>query len=322
MIRKLLFVAAAALLGTGAIAQSPPPPKLLVVISVDGLSSGLFAQYRPQFTGGLARLASGTVFPGASDAGAVGRPLGALMKGHWPASRDVAIAGGQQAAKRIGGAGADQQWYWSGARFKSDLAATREPRTVAKVNALIGAALAQPRPGLQPTAFCRSKAKPGGRQLARAAGDATALAASPELDGDTLALAAGLVDELRLGRGSDPDTLAVDLSATANVAQGYGADSEEMCLQVTELDREIGDFLAFLDSRGIDYAVAVAGRATGATQHAVPILFWRPGFRGATNTASASTADIAPTLGALVALPVSSGAGHCLEGIPASCAPR
>ena len=38
------------------------PPKLLVVISVDQFSADLFDQYRPQFTGGLARLASGTVF--------------------------------------------------------------------------------------------------------------------------------------------------------------------------------------------------------------------------------------------------------------------
>jgi len=39
-----------------------PPPKLLVVISVDQFSADLFDEYRPQFTGGLARLASGTTF--------------------------------------------------------------------------------------------------------------------------------------------------------------------------------------------------------------------------------------------------------------------
>lgn len=42
----------------------PPaaPPRLFVVISVDQLSADLFDEYRPQFTGGLARLASGTAF--------------------------------------------------------------------------------------------------------------------------------------------------------------------------------------------------------------------------------------------------------------------
>ena len=42
------------------------------------------------------------------------------------------------------------------------------------------------------------------------------------------------------------------MSATATAPEG-----EEMCLQLPELDRELGDFLAFLDGRGIDYAVAL-----------------------------------------------------------------
>jgi predicted AlkP superfamily pyrophosphatase or phosphodiesterase len=37
-------------------------PRLIVVISIDQLSADLFDEYRPQFTGGLARLASGTAF--------------------------------------------------------------------------------------------------------------------------------------------------------------------------------------------------------------------------------------------------------------------
>ena len=40
----------------------PGAPRLLVVISVDQLSADLFDEYRPHFTGGLARLSSGTVF--------------------------------------------------------------------------------------------------------------------------------------------------------------------------------------------------------------------------------------------------------------------
>ena len=45
-----------------AAAQPTSPPKLLVVISVDQFSADLFDEYRPQFTGGLARLARGAVF--------------------------------------------------------------------------------------------------------------------------------------------------------------------------------------------------------------------------------------------------------------------
>ena len=136
-----------------------------------------------------------------------------------------------------------------------------------KVNAAVAAALAQPRAPLEPTPFCQAKArdvaiegggKPvGSGRLARAAGDRGAFRASPEIDGDTLALAAGLVDEMKLGRGTDPDLLAISLSATDYVGHAYGTEGEEMCLQLTELDREIGDFLKVLDSRGIDYAVAL-----------------------------------------------------------------
>src|SRR4029079_9700475 len=64
--RKLIVaVAAAAFLATQSTAQAPQPakpPRLLVVIAVDQFSANLFDEYRPQFTGGFARLASGTVF--------------------------------------------------------------------------------------------------------------------------------------------------------------------------------------------------------------------------------------------------------------------
>src|SRR5690242_6529304 len=60
--RKLLMAAAAALFATQSAAQTPARPKLLVVISVDQFSANLWDEYRPHFTGGFARIASGTVF--------------------------------------------------------------------------------------------------------------------------------------------------------------------------------------------------------------------------------------------------------------------
>jgi len=45
------------------VTAATPVPKLVVVISVDQFSADLFAEYRSHFTGGLARLASGIVFP-------------------------------------------------------------------------------------------------------------------------------------------------------------------------------------------------------------------------------------------------------------------
>jgi hypothetical protein len=93
-----------------------------------------------------------------------------------------------------------------------------------------------------------------------------------------------------------------------------------MCLQLTELDREIGDFLSLLDSRGIDYAVALEGEAAPR----VPILLWRPGFRGATVQAPVTSADLSATLAALIELPLPAGSspGRCLEGTPAFCQKR
>ena len=66
--RKFTFAAALVLAACRSSAQapaaplSPTAPKLLIVISVDQFSADLWDEYRPQFTGGFARLADGTVF--------------------------------------------------------------------------------------------------------------------------------------------------------------------------------------------------------------------------------------------------------------------
>ena len=59
---KALAGLAALAAASAAPAQAPQPPKLVVVIAVDQLSADLFDEYRGQFRGGFARLASGTVF--------------------------------------------------------------------------------------------------------------------------------------------------------------------------------------------------------------------------------------------------------------------
>jgi predicted AlkP superfamily pyrophosphatase or phosphodiesterase len=326
---KFVVAAAAALFASQAPAQAPTPPKLLVVFSIDQFSANLFDEYRPQFTAGLARLASGTVFhngyqahaltetcpghstlltgdhpartgiinnywidqsiarsdksvycaedetqPGTSSLAYKVSPkhllvptLGELMKQRWPASRNVAVSGKDRAAVMMSGHVADQRWYWNGKTFTTDIGGNPVPQVVPKFNAALAASLAQPRAGLEPPPYCQGKARAvalegGGKpvgtgQLGRAAGDLNAFRASPELDGDTLALAAGLVDEMHLGKGPAPDILSISLSATDYVGHTYGTEGEEMCLQLFELDREIGDFLTLLDSRGLDYAVVL-----------------------------------------------------------------
>ena len=66
--RKLILAGILGLLATASPAIQPrpraaqAPPRLVIAISVDQLSADLFDQYRPHFTGGLARLARGTAF--------------------------------------------------------------------------------------------------------------------------------------------------------------------------------------------------------------------------------------------------------------------
>src|SRR5690348_1693719 len=70
--RVKLLGAAAALSALPSVASAIPPlppppppqapPRLMIVMSIDQLSSNLFEAYRPLFTGGLARLSGGTVF--------------------------------------------------------------------------------------------------------------------------------------------------------------------------------------------------------------------------------------------------------------------
>ncbi len=329
--RKSIVAAVAALFASASAATPPlqPPPKLLVAISVDQFSADLWDEYRPQWTGGFARLAAGTVFhngfqshaatetcPGHSTLLTGDRPattgiianiwldqslgrsdksvycaeneqapgtsstaykvsdqhlrvptLGDRMKAVWPGSRNVAVSGKDRAAVMMSGHHPDQRWYWDGKQYSTDLAGA-VPQAVTRTNAALQQILAAPGEPLVPPPFCTAKAQPitlegsgkvvGNGTLARAAGDAAGFRASPALDGSTLALAAGLIQEMKLGRGSTPDLLSVSLSATDYIGHTYGPGGQEMCLQLLELDRELGDFFGFLDRSGIDYALVLS----------------------------------------------------------------
>ena len=193
--------------------------------------------------------------------------LGEWVKGQHRGSRNVAIAGKDRAAVMMTGHKADQRWYWANNKFVTDLKGVAAPQTLTRANEAIAKALLETRQPLQSPPLCQAKARSfpiegGGKPVgsgafARSAGDAAALRASPELDGDTLAIAAGLVDEMQLGRRAEPDVLAISLSATDYVGHSYGTEGQEMCLQLLALDRELGDFFAFLDRRGINYSVVL-----------------------------------------------------------------
>jgi len=191
--------------------------------------------------------------------------LGDRLKAVSPQSRNVAIAGKDRAAVMMGGHNVDQRWYWDGKVWSTDTGKA-PPRTIAALNQLFTARLAQPSEPLVPPAVCTGRAKPytvapgltvGNGSLQRGAGDLRFVRAHPDFDGAVLAGAAALVGELGLGKGPAADVLSVGLSATDYVGHAYGNGGQEMCLQVLSLDRELGDFLTRMDQTGVDYAVVL-----------------------------------------------------------------
>ncbi|MDQ3077433.1 MAG: alkaline phosphatase family protein [Pseudomonadota bacterium] len=190
--------------------------------------------------------------------------LGDLFKRAAPGSRNVAVAGKDRSAVMMSGHVADQRWYWDGKTFATDLKGAAIPAAVTATRTAVANAIAAERPALQMPALCQAKAglvpiagtaAVGAGAFARRAGDVRAFRNSPEFDGATLALAASLVEEMQLGRGTSTDILSVGLAGTDIIGHAYGTDGAEMCLQLFSLDRDLGDFFNYLDSKGIDYLV-------------------------------------------------------------------
>jgi predicted AlkP superfamily pyrophosphatase or phosphodiesterase len=188
--------------------------------------------------------------------------LGDYLKRADPRSKVAVAAGKDRAAIMMGGHNPDQRWWWSGKAFAGSGAPTP---AVTAIDTGVRAALAASRGALTLPPPCEplsrsipvaGGAKPvGTHRFAREAGDERAFRASPELDGATLAMAAGLREEMRLGEGPATDLLVIGLSATDHVGHSFGTQGAEMCLQLLALDRELGDFLTYLDGRGLDYLV-------------------------------------------------------------------
>ena len=312
-----------------ALAPAPPPsgpPRLILAISVDQLSADLFAQYRARFTGGLARLQQGAVFPSGYQSHAATetcpghstiltgvRParngivantwfdlgltrakkavycaedetqvaadpkdyvasaihlkvptLGDRLKAVQPGARNIAVSGKDRGALMMGGQAIDQVYWWKGTGF-STLAGRELGPSARALNAAITAELAQAAPPMALPTDCARQDRAvtagaltvGTGRFERAAGDAIRFRISPRFDALTAELAMKLVAELDLGNGAGTDVLSLGLSATDYIGHAVGTEGAEMCLQMHELDATIGALLAFLDSRGIDYAAVL-----------------------------------------------------------------
>lgn len=322
-----------------------PAPRLLVAISVDQFSADLFAQYRQHFSGGLARLLGGAVFPSAFQSHAATETcpghatlltgvhparsgiiannwydltlkradqrvycaedetdpnstpkepvvsavhmkvptLGERMKAAWPEARNVAVAGKDRAAIMMGGHLVDEIYWFEGRGFSTLSGRTMRPAALAE-NARILTLLGKGATAFSAPEWCRARARAvqagkaviGTGRFALAADAPNAFRLSPRLDAATLDLAARLVADMKLGKGAAPDMLSVSLSATDYIGHAYGHQGEEMCVQMAELDRELGAFFARLDAAGLDYVVVLTADHGGIdaperlAQQAVP----------------------------------------------------
>ena len=309
------------------------PPRLIVAISVDQYSADLFAQYRPHFRYGLARLEQGAVFPSGYQSHAAtetcpghstlltgdhpartgiiannwyepGGPrgtkpiycaeddrnpastsrnpvvsayhlkvptLGEYMKTADPRSRNVAISAKDRAVMMMGGHTIDAAYWWKGAGFVTLAGRDLAPAAVTE-NTAVTATLKAGAPALASPAWCQptdhvvalgTKGSTGQGRFALPAMGTEAKAPdlfriSPRMDGATVDLANGLIDEMGLGKGPAPDLLSVSLSATDYIGHATGTEGVEMCIQMGELDKNIGRLLDHLDSLGIDYMVVLS----------------------------------------------------------------
>ena len=327
--RSALFAAALALAAPVAaippIMTPPPPaapPALTVVIRVEGLSSALFERYRGGFTGGLARAAGGTAFTLADGSGPIfsaERSLASLLKQGRPGSRMLVVAGSDATLAALGDPQADQRWLFRGSGFEQQTAAPAPP-VAAAGNATIAKAINTAQQALVAPPSCAAPPlTPSDRRFVRPAGDVAAFVASPQMDGSTLAFAAAMAQDLGLGATSrTADVLAIGLGATAAVVSAHGDQSQDLCLSLLSLDRDLGDYFAFLDRSNVDYAVVLAGSGTGTA----PLLFWRKGWTAATAPGAAKAADLAPTLATMLGAPtVAVAGGACLDGLPGVICP-
>lgn len=191
--------------------------------------------------------------------------LGDYMKTATPAAKVISVAGKDRAAVMMGGKKLDQIWWWAGRGFTSYKGVPLTP-LVERVNAGVDMMLDQDRPAMELPELCKAMDRAvqvtptvtvGNGHFARKGGDFRAFRASPEYDAAVMALGASLAEDQKLGTGPATDLLIMGLSATDYVGHTYGTRGAEMCLQLTSLDRELGEFFDRLDRSGVDYMVTL-----------------------------------------------------------------
>lgn len=189
--------------------------------------------------------------------------LGERLKAISPGSRNVAVAGKDRAALMMGGKNVDEIYWWKGKGF-STLEGRKTLPSVAALNAAIESRIDKARPAYAIPAPCVAHSarimhgedkSVGDYAFQRPDGAAAIYRGSPDFDASTLAAAAAVINEMKLGQGDATDVISVGLSATDYIGHAFGTGGLEMCIQMGELDRSLGQFFDILDGEGIDYVV-------------------------------------------------------------------
>jgi arylsulfatase A-like enzyme len=192
--------------------------------------------------------------------------LGERMKSANLASRNVAVSAKDRAVVMMGGHTIDEGYWWKNGAFTTFRGRQLAPAAVAE-NAATAALIAAGAPALPLPAYCgprdraivSGKATIGTTRFTVDKGVADSLRVSPRMDGATLDLAARLVADMGLGKREEAtDLLSVSLSATDYIGHAYGSEGAEMCVQMGQLDAQLGAFFDRLDAMGIDYAVMLS----------------------------------------------------------------
>ncbi|WP_339691253.1 alkaline phosphatase family protein [uncultured Parasphingorhabdus sp.] len=189
--------------------------------------------------------------------------LGERLKKISPKSRNVAVAGKDRAALMMGGHDVDEIYWWQGKGF-STLKGRKIMPAVARLNEVIGAKIDKARPAFEIPASCSAHSAKimhgegksvGEYAFERPDGAASIYRGSPDFDRSIIAAATAVINDMKLGQGEATDVISVGLSATDYIGHAFGTEGLEMCIQMGELDRSLGDFFDILDAQEIDYVV-------------------------------------------------------------------
>ena len=187
--------------------------------------------------------------------------LGERLKKISPKSRNVAVSGKDRAGLMMAGNEVDAIYWFSGDKFVTH-AGTKNLSSVDALNAKLSPAVNQARAPFAVPPHCKGRMAKVAHGEGKSVGDYTfgrpkgagrIFRLSPDHDTAIVSAAKAVAGEMKLGQGEATDVLSLGLSATDYVGHAFGTAGVEMCIQMAELDRNLGDFFSFLDAQNIDY---------------------------------------------------------------------